>query len=367
MEKLVNPNILELIPYKAGKPIEEIQRNFGLDKVVKLASNENPAEVPENVKRSIIKELKNISTYPDSDSFYLKKKIAEYNNVGFDNVLVGAGSVEIIKMIVRVFLKPGEKVLTSEKTFLMYKIAAIENFGGDAYTEAEMDDNYRFNFEKIYKKIEKNVKIIFITNPNNPTGTIHSKEKIKKFIEKVPEDIIIVLDNAYEEYVEDQENYFNGIDMIKEKKNLIILRTFSKIYGLAGLRVGYALGGEEVISLLGRVKMPFNVTRIAQQAAFASLENDEFRNSSRELNLKNRKKLFAELKNIGINVIPSETNFLMFFPGTDINELNEKLLREGIIIRPLRGFGVAEGMRVTVGYEEDNNFFIEKLKKILGK
>lgn len=367
MENLLNTNILELMPYKAGKPIEEIRRNFGLNKIVKLASNENPSEVPENVKKAITNELKNISTYPDSDSFYLKKKIAENNNVGFKNVLVGAGSVEIIRMIVKAFLKPGERVLTSEKTFIMYKIAAIENSGKESFLEAEMDGQFRFDLNKIYGMIDEKVKIIFITNPNNPTGTLLPKKEIENFIKKVPENIIIVLDNAYEEYVEDQEKYFSGIDMINKKKNLIILRTFSKIYGLAGLRIGYALGGEDVISYMGRVKAPFNVTRIAQQAAISSLENDEFKISSREINIRNRKKLYNELKKMGVNVIPSETNFLMFFPDSDIKELNDKLLREGVIIRPLRAFGVPDGMRVTVGFEEDNNFFIEKLKKVLGK
>ncbi len=365
MKNLVNHNLLELMPYKAGKPIEEIQRKYNLKKVIKLASNENPFQIPDNVKSAISGELGNISTYPDSDSFYLRRAIADKNDLNFENILIGAGSVEIIRMITLAFLKSGEKVLTSEKTFPMYKIATIEKHGYSSFCEAKMDENFRFSLNNIKDKIDDSTKVIFLTNPNNPTGTLLPKSEIAEFIESVPDNIFIVLDNAYEEYVSDKKNYMTGIEYVNKKKNVIILRTFSKIYGLAGLRIGYAFGHPETISMLGRVKAPFNVTRISQNAALESLRSDEFKDRSYDLNIKNREFLLLQLQELGIDVVPSETNFLMFFPKRDVNILNEKLLKEGLIVRSLGGFGVPDAMRVTVGFEEDNNYFVEKLKKIL--
>lgn len=367
MNDLVNPNLLELMPYKPGKPVEELQRAYKLERIVKLASNENPFQIPESVKDVIREEINNIQTYPCSDSHFLKQAIAEKCGLNFDNVLVGAGSVEIIRMITRTFLNPGEKVLTSEKTFIMYKIASIETQGASSFIEAEMDNELGFSLSNIKDKIDDSTKILFLTNPNNPTGTMVPGKEIAAFIESIPDNVLIVLDNAYEEYVTKGADYLTGLEYINKKKNVIVLRTFSKVYGLAGLRIGYALGHPETLAMLSRVKAPFNVTRIAQKAALESLKSDDFKNSSYELNMKNKALLLSQLDSIGIRTIPSETNFLMFFPETDIGELNDKLLKEGVIIRPLRGFGVPDAMRVTIGNEEDNNFFIEKLKKTLGR
>ena len=369
MSVIVNPNVLDLIPYKPGKPVEELQREFNLEKVVKLASNENPAGVSKKVSAAITKEIANINLYPESDSYYVKKRIAEYNGVDMENVIVGAGSVEIIRMIIKAFLKPGETVLSSEKTFVFYKIAALEEGGKKAYIEAPMGDDYTFDLDAMYKLIDNHTKIIFITNPNNPTGTMIPKHKILEFIGKVPEDKLIVLDNAYQEYVEKPGNHLNGIDEALNRKNIIVLRTFSKIYALSGLRVGYAISNGEIISYLNRVKAPFNLSRLSQVAAYASLEDDSFKIKSFSRNLKNKRKLFKQLNETGWGwrVIPTEANFIMFIPTVDIAVLDWRLLREGVIIRPLQGFGAPEAMRVTVGFEEENDFFIEKLKKVMSE
>jgi histidinol-phosphate aminotransferase len=365
MKALINPNILELTPYKPGKPAEEIRRRFNLKKVIKLASNENPSPVPAHVSEAIHREISNIHSYPDSDSYYLINRIAQYNGVDAENIVVGSGSVEIIRMIVKSFLNPGEKVLTSEKTFLLYKIATIETAGKSAFVEAPMNADYRIDLDKMVRLVDEKTKIIFIANPNNPTGTTLPKRKLMDFIDKIPEDKIIVLDNAYQEYVNHMEDYVDGIEMAVNRKNIVVLRTFSKIYSLAGLRIGYGISNKAVISYLARIKAPFNVTRIGQTAALASLRDDEFKNKSAALNVKNREKLFQQLTQIGLKVIPSVTNFILFFPGIDITVLNNHLLKEGVIIRPLQAFGVPDGMRVTVGFEEDNDFFVEKLKKVL--
>jgi histidinol-phosphate aminotransferase len=365
MELSVNPNILQISPYIPGKPVEEIQREFKLKKVVKLASNENMLPIPENVRKAIKDELSQVHGYPDSDNFYLRRRLAELNGLQAEQIIVGAGSVELIHMLIRTFLKAGEKVLTSEKTFSLYKIAATEFAGKAAFVETPMDENLRFDLEAMAALVDEKTKIIFITNPNNPTGTFVPAAAIRRFIQKIPEDRIIVLDNAYQEYVDDPNDYVTGLDEIKAGKNVVVLRTFSKVYGLAGLRVGYALARPEIISILGRVKAPFNVTRIGQRAALASLENDDYKNRSARLNRANKAKLLGQLQSLDLRVLPSQTNFLLFFPSCDVNELNLRLLKEGVIIRPTAGFGIPEAMRVTVGSEEENDFFIKKLNKVM--
>lgn len=365
MESLVNPHVLQISPYKPGKPVEDIQREFGLERVVKLASNENMRPIPENVRQAIRDELTQLQYYPDSDNYYLRQRIAEYNGVGMENVIAGAGSVEIIQMLIRAFLKPGEKVLTSEKTFSLYRSATTEIAGADAFVEAPMDRELCFDLEAIAGHIDAAAKIIFITNPNNPTGTILAAAAIRDFISHVPKDRIIVLDNAYQEYVDDPGDYVSGLEEIGQKMNVIVLRTFSKVYGLAGLRVGYAMAKPEIIAVLNRVKPPFNVTRVGQRAALASLENDEFRDESVRLNRRNKAKLFSQLQELGLRVIPSQANFILFFPGVDVAGLNQRLLRQGVIIRPMGGFGIPDAMRVSIGLEEENDFFIAKLDQAL--
>jgi len=215
--------------------------------------------------------------------------------------------------------------------------------------------------------MDESTRIIFIANPNNPTGTMIPKDELMTFIDEVPEDKLIVLDNAYQEYVMDGDNYLDGIDLARNRKNVIVLRTFSKIYALAGLRVGYAVASEDIIFYLGKVKSPFNISRVAQRAAIASLESDDFKNKSADLNSRNRERLFGKLQQMGLSPIPSHANFILFFPGTDIGKLNDSLLREGVIIRPLQPFGFDNAMRVTVGVEEDNEYFLNKLGKVLAE
>jgi histidinol-phosphate aminotransferase len=367
MQELINPNVLEMVPYKPGKPVEELLREYNLKKVVKLASNENPLRVPTNVSEAIKNEISHLNYYPENDSYYLRHCIADYNGIKADNVIVGAGSVELISIIVRTFLLPGQTVLTSEKTFLMYRIAAVEKGGKTAFIEAPMGDDYTYDLDALYRLTDEKTKIIIIANPNNPTGTMINKQELMDFIDKVPEDKIIVLDNAYQEYVSSPGEYPDAIADAINRKNIVVLRTFSKIYSLSGMRVGYGVSNPGILSYLNRVKPPFNVTRLAQVAAMASLENDDFKHQSIKLNLKNKEKLYRQLQEIGMRVIPSEANFLLFFPGIDPTELNQQLLKEGVIIRPLQPFGVPEALRVTVGTEEDNDFFIEKLKKVLSE
>jgi len=228
-----------------------------------------------------------------------------------------------------------------------------------------MDPELRFDLDAFTARLTPDAKIIFITNPNNPTGTSIPAAAIRAFIARVPEDRIIVLDNAYQEYIDHADDYVTGVDEIRERKNVIVLRTFSKVYGLAGLRVGYALAHPEVIAILNRVKPPFNVTRIGQRAALASLDSDDYKDKSVRLNRANKARLFTQLQGLGLRVVPSQANFLLFFPEVDVAALNLRLLQQGVIIRPMAGFGIPEAMRVTVGLEEEDDFFIAKLGKAL--
>lgn len=365
MKALLNPRVLELKPYQPGKPMEELRRELGIEKIVRLVNNENPFSLPKNVSDAIQSQIETLHLYPDTDSFYLRKRIAEYNGVAIENVIMGSGTAELIRMITKAFLKPTEKVMTAVSTFPLYKISATENGGREAIVEVEMDAGYGIDIGKMYSLANKNTKIIFIANPNNPTGTLLPKDKLKQFIESIPKDKIIVLDNAYQEYVPDPNEHLDGIELALRRPNVIVLRTFSKIYALAGLRVGYAIANAETILYLNRVRAPFNLTRVAQEAALMSLENDDFKNDSAALNLKNKEKLFKQLVELGIKVVPSFANFILFFPGQDVVQVEERLLRDGVIIKALGRFGIPDGMRVTVGFEEDNDFFVEKLKKVL--
>jgi len=367
MDHLVKANILDITPYKPGKPIEEIQREFGLKKVVKLASNENCRPIPEHVRRAINEELDQIHLYPDSDSYYARQKIAAENGVTANEVIIGAGTVEIIRMILSTFLNPGETVLTSEKTFPLYRIVTTEIAGTDAYIEAPMDDAFCFDLEQIHNRIDKRTKIIILTNPNNPTGTSIPGKAIQQFIESTPADKLILLDNAYQEYVDGSSDFLTGIPLFRQHQNVIALRTFSKIYGLAGLRIGYGIAQEGFISLINRLRLPFNVSRIAQRAAIASLENDVYKTESAALNRKNRSDLETALKKRGYIVLPSQTNFLLFFPGMNSAAVFKELLREGVIIRPSESFRGKDSIRVTVGLSEENQYFLEKLDLVTAR
>ena len=367
IKSLVNPNILDLRPQQPQKRINPILEQNKPERLVKLAANENPLPPPREVREVLTREIPSLNLYPEPDNYSLIKGIADYNGVSIENVVAGSGSAELIRKIVKVFLKPGEKVLTSRGTFPMYKVAAVEQGGNKAIVETSLDDEYGFDLKKMNQLTlsDDKIKIIFIANPNNPTGTVVSKTELNDFIERTPLDRIIVLDNAYQEYVDGFEGYPDGIDFALNRKNIVVLRTFSKIYALAGLRIGYGIANEELISYLSRAVGPYNLTKVAQQAALFSLESDDFKNRSVEMNSNSRKTMYGKLMSLDIRVIPSFGNFLLFFPEVDVSALNNRLVRKGVIIAALGGSGIPDGMRVTIGLEEDNIYFIEKLKEAL--
>ncbi len=355
----------EIETYKTGRPIEEVQREFGLKRVVKLASNENFLPPSAQVRQAIVKEIENCPLYPDNDSFYLRNKLALKYNLDIENIIVGAGSVELIRIIIKTFLNPGEEVLTSAYGFSFYKVATVEHAGLKAFREVAMTEDYCFDLQRLAEEIRPETKIIFLTNPNNPTGTFVPPAELAEFVKNVDPAKIVVLDNAYEEYVERSLGYFTGLDLIRERDNIIVLKTFSKIYGLAALRIGFALASRETIAYLNKLKAPFNVSRIAQAAAEAALDAGDYLECSYSENLKNRTLLLEGLEEMKIRAFPSQTNFIMFFPPVDAEALNKKLLQRGVIIRPLRSFGLPEALRVSVGSRTDCKYFLKSLKEAL--
>lgn len=363
MRDLIPFHISQIEPYIPGLPIEEIKRKYGLKKVVKLASNENPLGPSKLALKAIRKSLNSINRYPLDDGYYLRKALSEKLGLPMEQIILGGGSTDLIKMIARAFLDREEKAIISETSFLMYRLAVCEVNGKDAIIKVPLK-NYTYNLNAILDALDPHVKLIFIANPNNPTGTMLRKKELDDFINKVPDNIIIVLDEAYREYIDDPE-YPDGTDYLKDGKKVIVLRTFSKIYGLAGLRVGYGISSEEIIDGLKRTKTPFNIPRVSQDGALAALEDEEHVKKSRETNKEQREFLSNELKKLGFEVIPSVANFIMVKTPKPAKKFTIELMQKGVIVRPLEAFEAPEHVRITIGTEEENMFFLEKLKEIL--
>jgi histidinol-phosphate aminotransferase len=364
IESAVRESIKKISPYVPGKPIEELQRDSGIEasKIIKLASNENPLEISPKIKDAIIRYIDNISRYPEGSGYYLKNKLSEYLGVSAEKVILGSGSSEIISMAMETFLNPGEEVLFPSPSFLIYKILAHKT---DAkIVEIPLNDDFSYDLNRFYSKITDNTKIIILCNPNNPSGTIIYKEQLEEFFKKLPENIIVICDEAYIEYVEDK-NFGHSFPYIEEK-NILIARTFSKIYGLAGLRMGYGIAKKGIIDFMERIRPPFNTTGIGQEAAIAALEDTEYRAKSYETNINGKKYLYSELKNLGIYCIPTETNFILCKFQNNASEIVKELEKRGIIVRYMKTPKLEkEYIRITIGTEKENLVLIENLKEIL--
>ena len=352
-------NILKnLSPYKPGKSNEEIKNMYGLEEIVKLSSNENPYGESKKVIEEI-KKMEYTEIYPDNYCTDLRNKLSAKFNVPAEKFIFGNGSVEIIQMISRVFLDKDDEVITCVPSFQSY------------YSETTLQDaklieiplkNNTFDLNGILEKINEKTKIIYITNPNNPTGTIITENEQREFLKKVPKDILVVLDEAYAEFVTDN-NYPKSENLLTEYDNICILRTFSKAYGLAGLRVGYGMASEKTIQELDKARVPFNIATIAQKAAIVALEDETFVEYCKEKNKETLEYLYKELEEMKMNYIKSEANFIMIDSRMDGNVAFEKLLKQGFIVRP--GFPNMETyIRVSIGSLEQMKKFIEALKNI---
>jgi histidinol-phosphate aminotransferase len=360
IKKLVRPNIRDLRPYEPGKPIEEVQRELGLEKVIKMASNENPLGPSPLAIKAIGENLNRMNFYPDGGGYYLKRKLSSFLDVDENQIILGNGSDEIIRMVVETFLNAGEEAVIAEQSFVIYQMA-VRIVNGESRLVKLKD--YRYDLASMAEAVGRKTKLVFVANPNNPTGTMVSAAEVESFMKKVPEDVIVVFDEAYFEYIE-RGDFPKTIDYIRDGRAIVCLRTFSKIYGLAGLRIGYGISQPEIISGMNRVRQPFNVNSVAQTAAIAALDDEEHVGKSRELNCRGRDFLYRELGKRDIRYIPSEANFILVEVG-DGTGIARALLKEGVIVRDMFCYDLPGFIRVTVGLESENKNFIKKLQNVL--
>lgn len=353
--------IFTLKPYVPGKPIEEVEREFGITGVVKLASNENPLGPAPAALDALQNAIKRVNTYPDSNCYYLKKELSSYVDLPEDYFVIGNGTDEILKMIGETFLNPGDEVLFAWPSFSEYDF--ITRLMGAKPVTVPLRD-FTHDLGEMARQIGERTKIVFICNPNNPTGTIVSDKEVRQFLDKIPPDVLVVFDEAYYEYVTDPD-YASTVELIKEGKRVVVLRTFSKLYGLAGLRVGYGMAAPEIIELINRVREPFNVNLLAQEAAAAALRDRDFLQKSRDVVQKGKEYLYKSFAKLNLDYIPSEANFIFIDIQRDSRQVFTSLLKTGVIIRTGDIFGYPNWIRVTVGTSEQNKRLITNLEKIL--
>ncbi len=347
-------------PYQPGKPITELAREMGIpvEKIVKLASNENPLGMSPKARRAVEAAIGGSERYPDQ--FELIRAVAERCGVDRDQVALGNGSNDVLDLIARVFLAPGRSAVFAQHAFAVYPLATLSTGAELIATPAR---NYGHDLSAMLAAIRPDTRIVWIANPNNPTGNFLPYPEVRAFLAAVPQDVVVVLDEAYNEYLPPAERVDTAA-WISDFPNLVVTRTFSKIFGLAGLRVGYALASAEIADLMNRVRQPFNVNNLAIAAAIAALDDHVFVAESYELNRRGMEQLVAGLKRLGLEHIPSHGNFVTFRVG-DGASVNHKLLQQGVIVRPIGGYGLPEWLRVTIGSEPENARFLEALEKAL--
>lgn len=360
MSKLVRKNISSLYPYIAGKPIEETKRQLGLKDIIKLASNENPLGVSPKALAAIKKNLSRVNRYPDSQSFYLKRKLSLSLKVEPANIVLGNGSDELIDIIIKTFVEDDENIVTSDVTFLEYEIVSRTNNRKVATVPLKY---FKYDLGAIRAKIDKKTKLLFISNPNNPTGTYVTRYEIEDFLKEIPDNVLVVLDEAYDTFI-DVDDYPFGLKYINDK-NVLVLKTFSKAYGLAGLRIGYAAGKAEFCAAMEKVRQPFNVNLLAQEAALAALDDKEFLKKTRNTILAGKNYLYESLSELGIAYVPSVANFILIDAGKDGVTVFKDMLQRGVIVRDMKQYGLKNFVRVTIGTKKENEKFIKALKKVL--
>jgi histidinol-phosphate aminotransferase len=363
MSRLVPPYIETLSPYVPGKPIEEVEREYGTPDVLKLASNENALGVSPLALAAAKKALPRAYLYPDGSAFYLKGALARKLGVAPEEIIVGNGSNDIIELLIRTFLVDGDEALTSEGTFVIYRLAVQAQ--GRRCQLAPMTRERRYDLPGILSRIGPRTKLVFLANPDNPTGTHFTRAELEAFLPKVPPETLVVLDEAYFEFVT-ADDYPDSMRYRQRHPNLITLRTYSKIYGMAGFRLGYGVAQAQLIEYLNRVRAPFNVNSVALAAGVAALEDEEHVRRSRELMAKEIPFVSKELTRLGAKVLPSQTNFVFAdFPGRPAPALFEALLRKGVIVRPMHGYGFQSGQRITVAGRKENERLVRTVGEVL--
>jgi histidinol-phosphate aminotransferase len=358
---LASPGIAELRPYVPGKPISELERELGIRDSIKLASNENPLGSSEKVREAIATELTELTRYPDGGGFALRQAIAGRHGVDAGQVTLGNGSNDVLDLVARVFLRPGRESLFSQYAFAVYPISS-QSVG--ATIKVAQAKDYGHDLDAMRALVGPDTGVVWIANPNNPTGTWLRSGELKAFVSALPQDVICVVDEAYAEYV-DEGDYPDASQWLDEFPNLIVTRTFSKAYGLAALRVGYGLSHPDVADLLNRVRQPFNVDSLAQAAALAALDDEDHLLRSVEVNRDGLRQFEAGCRELGLGFIPSVGNFITIDLGREAAPVDQALLREGVITRPVANYGLPNHLRISIGLPEENARCLVALKKVL--
>ena len=358
--QLGKKSIKETKPYQAGKPIEEVERELGLSNIIKLASNENPLGPSPKAIAAAASALNEVHLYPDALYFRLREKLSQYTGVDLMNITVGNGSENCMECLIKAYIDEGSNVVLDQYAFATIRILA-KAYGADEILIPSK--NYRHDVSAIAAAINDNTKIVFVVNPNNPTGTYITQDELVYLLDKVPSDVIVVVDEAYYEYL-DKPDYPDTVKLLDKYENLVISRTFSKVFGIAGLRLGYLLSSFPVSELLHRSRMPFNVNNCAVAAGIASLEDSDFLARTRKVNTDGLIQVSRGLAQLGIQYTPSVGNFIMVDMCTDALEIYNKILNKGVIVRPLVPYGLPNHLRITIGTYEQNVRLLQVLKEV---
>jgi histidinol-phosphate aminotransferase len=358
LEKLVKPHILTLEPYQPGKPMEELERELGVTSSVKLASNENPLGPSPKAIEALHAAIDEVNRYPDGACFALRDRLAAKLGVDERQLIFGCGGDEILELLVKTFIGVGDNAVFAWPSFSMYPIV-VQGMGGES-RKIPLRDDLGHDLDAMRAAIDARTRIVFICNPNNPTGTSMGAEEFDAFLQELPDTVIVVVDEAYREFVR-RSDFPDSIAWLARRPGTLVLRTFSKIYGLAGMRIGYGIGDLELVGYLERARHPFNVNRLAEAAALAALDDDAHAERTREINAQGIAYLTRELEAMEIAVVPTDANFILARVGAGVYD---ELLHEGVIVRPMDGFGLSEHVRISIGLPEENERLIKALRKL---
>lgn len=359
--KRVREGVERLVPYPPGKPIEELEREMGIRGSIKLASNENPLGTSPLAVKAVQEHLTRLNRYPDGSGYYLKSKLRDKFDLPPDRIILGNGSNELIELTVRTFLSEGDHAVQAFPTFLVYE--KIVAGAGGRMTSVPLSD-FRIDLDGILNAIRPETRLVFINNPNNPTGSAITRKDMVRFLNQVPGDIVVVLDEAYIEFVTDTD-VADGIEVLDGHPSLFVLRTFSKLYGLAGLRIGYGFGQAWMIDYMNRVRQPFNANSLAQAAATAALDDHRFVAETLQTVRDGLAYLYRHLEEMGLEYLPTQTNFFLIKVPRGGKKIYDSLLRQGVIVRAMDSYGLPDHIRVCVGLPEENRRFIESLRRVL--
>jgi histidinol-phosphate aminotransferase len=354
----VKPRVATLQPYQPGKPIEELERELGIHNSLKLASNENPLGPSPQALEAVRGALHGVNRYPDGASFQLRRALSRRLDVPEEQLVFGCGSSELLELLAKSFVGEGDEVVYAWPSFAMYPI--VMRGAGANPVEVPLDGQCVHDLDAMARAVSERTQVVIVCNPNNPTGTSVGAEAFDRFVAGLPEDVVLVIDEAYGEYAR-RADFPDALAWVARRPATVVLRTFSKIYGLAGLRVGYAVAGAELAGYLERARLPFNVNSLSEVAACAALEDEEHVSSARRRNAEGLAYLERELGELGLETWPSDANFILVRTGEDVYE---PLLREGVIVRPMGGYGMPDCVRVTVGLPEENERFVKALRRI---